>query len=59
MGRFCWHRWGEWSEALDTYQIFKVQYSKCKKCGAITTRNFNRSAISVSADDINKAVEKQ
>ena len=33
---FCWHKWGKWSDPIDTmHDYLKVQSRRCEKCGLV------------------------
>ncbi len=58
MFKFCWHKWGKWSHAIEDYEGSLHQVCECEKCGAIKRRN----AISITvallgANQVNDSIE--
>ena len=41
--KFCWHKWGRWSEVIEDYSGSLHQVCACEKCSAIK----RRKAISI------------
>ena len=54
---WCWHKWGRWSEVIESYGGSLHQVCECTKCGAVKRRMaISILAAQLSALMINKAL---
>ena len=54
---WCWHKWGRWSDVIESYSGSLHQVCECTKCGAVKRRMaISILAAQLSALMINKAL---
>ena len=58
--RFCWHKWTNWSKAIEDYGGSIHQVCKCEKCGAIKRRKaVSMMATQLDAYKINEVLKDE
>lgn len=58
MLKFCWHKWSNWSRAIEDYNGSLHQVCECEKCSAIKRRKAISTVVAhLGASQVNNAIE--
>lgn len=60
MFNFCWHKWGMWGKAIESYTGSLHQVRKCEKCGAFDRRvAVSMSHAQLQAAEVNRSIGEE